>query len=166
VIIRRARPDDAPVLARIMGEDDSDHWRALLAEKQRFTAVIDGEDGVPVALVSARPGDLDGEAHLSYLFVEPAAQGRGLGSALHDAALAWMRGQTLFENRSASAPDRGQTRFENRSAAYQQASLRVAVDNDGARRFYEKRGWQQSGQPAFDPFLEREMLDYVRRLSR
>ena len=103
------------------GTDETAHWRALLAERRRFTAVIEGDDGVPLALVSARPGDLDQEGHLSYLFVLPHAQQQGHGGVLHDAALDWMRAQ-----------------------AFTTARLRVAVDNAEARRFYERRGWSEA----------------------
>lgn len=66
------------------------------------------------------------------LFVVPEQWGSGLSGRLHDEALAVIA-----------------------DAGYDEAILDVLVDNDRARRFYERRGWLQAGEPVespWDPF--------------
>jgi GNAT superfamily N-acetyltransferase len=118
VIVRAARPDDAPALAAIVAEvgraaigDESTHaghWRTLIGHPERWVAVAE-QDGLVVGVATVRLP----ERHLAYLFVRRAAWGRGAGSALLAAADA--------------------------------RTLRVPIDNERARRFYERRGWRDSG---------------------
>jgi ribosomal protein S18 acetylase RimI-like enzyme len=59
-----------------------------------------------------------GEGQIAGLHVLPSQWGQGIGSALHDSALA-----------------------ELSSAGYRTAGLCVIAANHRARRMYEKRGW-------------------------
>lgn len=60
------------------------------------------------------------------LFVRPEAEGRGIGSALHEAMLEWFSGQGI-------------------------ARLWLSTgSNTRARRFYEARGWQYAGKCGAD----------------
>lgn len=83
-------------------------------------ADVDGEFA-GFALVTA-----DGE--LSQLQVDPAHWGRGVGHALHEAALAGLRGLGVTT-----------------------AHLRVFAPNDRARRFYTARGWRETGRTDEEP---------------
>lgn len=82
-------------------------------------------DGAFVAEVDGRVVgvvQVDDEGQLRGLYVEPAAQGAGLGAALHDFALAELA------RRGAS-----------------EATLWVFEGNGHARAFYERRGWSADG---------------------
>jgi GNAT superfamily N-acetyltransferase len=59
------------------------------------------------------------------LAVEPAAQGAGVGAALYDHAVAWLR-----------------------EAGFAEAVLWVFEANGHARGFYERRGWSADGATA------------------
>ena len=140
--IREARSDEAELLFQIQREASlaayahifprelypfpDEEVRALscerLADPEMRTLVADHE-GRPVGYVSYRRGRLDS------LFVLPAAQGTGIGSALHDEAVASQRGL-------------GEPRF----------SLWVLAENHQARRFYERRGWRADGRTREVPF--------------
>jgi GNAT superfamily N-acetyltransferase len=89
-----------------------------------FAAEVEGRiAGVAQVL----PGELKA------LYVEPAAQGAGLGSALHDVA-----------------------RERLRANGYAEAVLWVFEDNGHARGFFERRGWtpdEARGEAAGAPVL-------------
>jgi GNAT superfamily N-acetyltransferase len=143
VTVRLARPGDARRLAEIHVET----WRAtypgvvpqevldgLSVERREqqwerwipdpastaFVAEIDGE---VVGFVNVGPSfSTAGLGELYAIYVVPAAQGTGAGSALMEAAV-----DALGE------------RFE-------EAILWVATENPRARRFYERHGWTVDGE--------------------
>ena len=79
---------------------------------------------------------------LRQLFVLPDAWGQGLGSELHDAAVARLR-----------------------ELACESVFLWVLERNERARGFYERRGWAPDGQTRVAPFPPYpRTLGYVRRL--
>ena len=86
-------------------------WRARLADPVARTLVAE-RDGRVVGYVAFR------RELLESLFVVPAEQRTGIGSALHDVAVEAQR-------------ELGAPRFR----------LWVLERNDAARRFYERRGW-------------------------
>jgi GNAT superfamily N-acetyltransferase len=136
-VIRAARRDDARALAEL----EVRAWRwayvDLVAEADMPT-VEDREarwrgrplDGAWVAEVGARVvgvvqvGASDDPAApvLRGLYVEPAAQGAGLGAALYEHAVAQLR-----------------------AAGHTAITLWVFEGNGHARGFYERRGWLPDG---------------------
>jgi GNAT superfamily N-acetyltransferase len=81
------------------------------------------DDGVPVGGVSL------GNGFLATLYVVPAYQGRGVGSALHDLALERLR-----------------------ALGFEQAKLWTLRENDSGRRFYERRGWRLTDETRVVPY--------------
>ena len=129
-MIRRARPEDAPALAAvhvrawrhayadIVAVEDmpTEYWRrerwdALLAEGAEVH-VFD-QDGAVAGFAA-----LDGN-ELRALYVDPPAQGAGVGSALLTAAVDALR-----------------------AAGHREAYLWTFEANGLARAFYERHGWQ------------------------
>jgi GNAT superfamily N-acetyltransferase len=76
--------------------------------------------------------------HLSYLFVDPDHQGRGVGAR-------------LLEHAQAEASRRG----------YAQMTLHTPLLNMRARRFYERAGWMASGETVFHVEIDLEMAEYT-----
>jgi GNAT superfamily N-acetyltransferase len=76
----------------------------------------------PAPAQEASSADAGADGRLRGLYVEPAAQGAGLGAALHDHAVTALRG-----------------------AGYVTATLWVFAANGHARGFYERRGWTADG---------------------
>jgi GNAT superfamily N-acetyltransferase len=132
--IRAARPDEAETLFVIHRESATaayveifppDHYRFPNAQMRKVWAeALRSEDlsvliaeraGSPVGLASVSPG------WLRNLFVLPPEWGRGVGAALHDEALALLRGHGAI------------------------AQLWVLEANERARCFYEARGWRDDG---------------------
>jgi GNAT superfamily N-acetyltransferase len=70
----------------------------------------------------AEPEVITGLAELYAIYVDPPMQGRGAGSAVHDAVLRVLAAQGNDE-----------------------AALWVLVDNAASRRWYERRGWRADG---------------------
>jgi putative acetyltransferase len=97
-------------------------WRETLADPavELYVAEVDDE---PVASVSV------GESFLRTLYVLPAHQGTGVGSALHDLAL-----ERLSAHGCATA------------------RLWTLEENWPARRYYEKRGWTLTDVTRVVPF--------------
>jgi ribosomal protein S18 acetylase RimI-like enzyme len=97
-------------------------WPAWLAEPGRSGAVWE-QDGRVVAFSlvgAARDADATSETgELISLYVDPVAQGAGLGRTLHDEA-----GRRL------------------RQEGYREATLWVFAENGLARDMYERRGWR------------------------
>ena len=135
-MIRRARPDEAEALLRVQreaavaafahvfppdsypfpDEDVRQAWRRALADPtvEVYVAEREGELAGSVSV---------GHGFLRTLYVLPAQQGGGVGSALHDHALDRLRARGARE-----------------------AKLWTLEENHGARRFYEKRGWRPNGE--------------------
>jgi GNAT superfamily N-acetyltransferase len=119
-VIRRATPDDARAIGAIFvrTRDEMsylpripDEHRPLLGSwfVERYELWLEEADGSVAGFVG-----LD-ENLVSHLYVEPSAQGRGVGTALLDTA-------------KRSRPDG--------------LELWVFQKNDGARRFYERHGFR------------------------
>jgi GNAT superfamily N-acetyltransferase len=141
-LIRRARHDEAETLLRIQREaavtafahifppdrypfpDDGvrAEWEKALAdpEIEVYVLEVDGQAGASVAV---------GYGFLRNLYVLPAHQGSGLGSALHDHALERLRARGCAE-----------------------AKLWTLEGNQAGRRFYERRGWSLNGETREVPF--------------
>lgn len=132
-MIRPATADDARALAEL--EVRAWRWAYVdfVAEEDMITVAdrlerwtARGVDGAFVAEVDGRVVgvvQVDDEGGLRGLYVEPAAQGAGLGAELHDFALEELR------RRGAEA-----------------ATLWVFEANGHARGFYERRGWAVDGE--------------------
>jgi putative acetyltransferase len=141
-VIREARPDEAEALAEIQRDaclaafahifppdlypfpmdDVRERWITALADPE--TAVLVAEaDGRAVGLAGFRAEWLDG------LYVAPECWAGGVGLALHDRVLERLR-----------------ERDSNR------CHLWVLEDNERARRFYERHGWQENGLTRVVPF--------------
>ena len=103
-------------------DDIREVWREALAD-QNVELYIAELDGEPVGSVSL------GEDFLRTLYVIPSQQSTGVGSALHDLALERLR-------------DRGVRR----------AKLWTLEQNHGARRFYERRGWELTDETRVVPY--------------
>jgi GNAT superfamily N-acetyltransferase len=87
-------------------------------------AVTVATDGAEIlGTVSVRPPRLES------LFVVPDCWGHGVARSLHDEAVRQIS-----------------------DAGWRSAELDVMVDNDRARRFYEKHGWVPDGRTATSPF--------------
>jgi GNAT superfamily N-acetyltransferase len=87
------------------------------------------QDGLIAGVVEIGPSpDEPGAGALRALYVDPAAQGAGIGSALHDWALAALRG-----------------------AGHAAATLRVFTADGHAREFYAARGWRPDGASGEGP---------------
>jgi GNAT superfamily N-acetyltransferase len=131
-VIRPATPDDARAIAelhvrawhRAYGdfldvdamptvEERDAQWRDRVAGTD--VAVWD-QDGLVRGVVVVAPGELQ------LLYVDPPAQGAGVGTALHDHALERLR-------------EGGETR----------ATLWVFAANGHGRHFWEARGWAPDG---------------------
>ena len=142
LVIRPARPDDLESLLAIQREaavtafghifpqdlypfpshDIRELWRKTLADPDVEIYVAEA-GGEPAGSVS-----VDGEL-LRTLYVLPAHQGTGVGSALHDFAL---------------------ERLAARGC--RRARLWTLEENWGARRFYERRGWTLTEETRVIPF--------------
>ena len=97
-------------------------WTEALSDPRAEVYVAELE-GVPVGAVSV------GNGFLSTLYVLPAYQGRGVGSALHDLALERLRAH-----------------------GFQEARLWTLEGNDSGRRFYERRGWLLTDKTRVVPY--------------
>jgi GNAT superfamily N-acetyltransferase len=143
LVIRPASPDDAPEILAVhraaravayahlgppeeaVGRSTADSWRATL-ESGCGWLFVENELVLGFAVVVG--------AKLAGLYVHPDAQGRGIGSALHDAAVA------------------GGAR-----------ELWVYEEHGAAREFYERHGWVAEPETAHvgeDWALKRPALRY------
>jgi len=119
-MIRRATPDDAPVISDLFvrARDEMtylpcipEHVRPLLGGwfLERAALWVAEEEGRVVGFAG-----LSGD-ELTHLYIDPAAQNRGVGTA-------------LLDHMKSLRPER--------------LELWVFQKNDGARRFYERQGFQ------------------------
>ena len=129
-------------LAKMTVEARTPIWQELLAEGVTFVA--DTDDGT-AGFCSVGPArDEDGDAvvvgEIYALYVEPLQWRIGLGSALTDAGLRWLKNK----------------RFAT-------ASLWVLEENAIGRRFYEKFGFRPDGkiQPYQSTGRELQELRYI-----
>ena len=97
-----------------------DSWRRRLSDRTRFVAEVDGK---VVGTVSAGPGEFDGAAALTALWVDPGFRGRGVGSALVDVVVDWAREE-----------------------GFNQLLLWVTEVNENAERLYERQGFARTGR--------------------
>jgi GNAT superfamily N-acetyltransferase len=112
-----------------------DSWRRRLSDRTRFVAEVDGK---VVGTVGAGPGEFDGAAALTALWVDPGFRGRGVGSALVDAVVDWAKGE-----------------------GFNQLLLWVTEVNENAERLYERQGFARTGRMIAvrprEPAVEYEM---------
>jgi ribosomal protein S18 acetylase RimI-like enzyme len=157
VNVRPAGPDEADTLLAIQREaavdafahiypperfpfpDDAvrEVWAEALSDPgvEVYVAEV---DGVPAGAVSV------GKGFLSTLYVLPAHQGSGVGSALHDFALERLREQ-----------------------GFDEARLWTLEGNDSGRRFYERRGWSLTDETRVVPYPPNPIdVQYARRLKQ
>jgi GNAT superfamily N-acetyltransferase len=97
-------------------------WAEALADPKVEVYVAE-LDGRAVGGVSV------GKGYLGTLYVLPAYQGRGVGSALHDLALERLR-----------------------AMGFQEAKLWTLRENGSGRRFYERRGWTLTSETRVVPY--------------
>jgi len=105
ISIRRAGPEDAPAIARLLHDFNTEyseptpgvealtrHSRQLL-EAGEMTVLRPGEGPDGISLIRFRPCVWTGgpEAHLQELYVVPPLRGRGIGRALLEATIAASR---------------------------------------------------------------------------
>jgi GNAT superfamily N-acetyltransferase len=139
-VIRRATPADAPEIAAVQARawrhayaDIVEPERMPTVEHQapRWVALIDGgglvhvwdQDGRVVGFATAGPGREDASVGELYaIYVDPPAQGAGVGAQLLTAAE-----QSL------------------RDAGHRDAILWTFEANGLARAFYERHGWRADG---------------------
>jgi GNAT superfamily N-acetyltransferase len=129
-VIRRATPADAPAIAAVQARA----WRHAYADIVEPERMPDPEHRAPLFAERIAAGnevfvwDQDGRVagfaalegpELRAIYVEPAAQGAGVGSALLAAAVEALR-----------------------SAGHGEAFLWAFEANGLARAFYERRGWE------------------------
>lgn len=108
--------------------------RRRIPDEEGFSAVAE-EDGRLAGFVNFE--NRAGVVHVSYLFVDPEFQGRGLGREMLGRAVDVAR-------------DRG----------FPTATLVTAVANARARRFYEREGWTPTGVRVFNEEIGLEMAEY------
>jgi ribosomal protein S18 acetylase RimI-like enzyme len=111
-------------------------WDEALVDPEVEVYVAES-DGAAVGAVSI------GKGYLATLYVLPAYQGRGVGSALHDLALERLR-----------------------ALGFRQAKLWTLRENDSGRSFYEKRGWTLTDETRVVPYPPNPIdVQYVRPLD-
>jgi len=103
----------------ILVEDREARWRSASVQGASVAEV----EGRVVGVVQVGPdGDDPAVGLLRGLYVEPAAQGAGIGTALHEHAVAALR-----------------------AAGFAEAVAWVFTANGHARGFFERRGWRADG---------------------
>ena len=95
-VVGRVRVDDVPTIAAIERRSFSDPWsersfRDVLSHPQIYFAcirdLVDGGGGASAVLGYVVAWFASGQGEIANLAVEPDLRGRGIGSALLDAAL-------------------------------------------------------------------------------
>jgi ribosomal protein S18 acetylase RimI-like enzyme len=114
-----------------------DVWAEALSDPEVEVYVSEVE-GVAAGAVSV------GGEFLSTLYVLPAYQGRGVGSALHDVALERLRARGV-----------------------RRAKLWTLEGNASGRAFYERRGWELTDERRVVPYPPNPIdVQYARRLDQ
>jgi ribosomal protein S18 acetylase RimI-like enzyme len=135
--IHRLRPDEAESFRKAAIASWVDAYQGLLSDE----AVADAPAMIDRAMakrfdefvVAVVDGEVAGYYSLGennyfwHLYVDPKFQRRGVGDALHDAALAAIRAR-----------------------GFDTAKLDVAAANEKAVRFYRKHGWCETGRDTYD----------------
>ena len=111
----------AEYLAGPMPADLAARWRTILVDALTPGLLVAEDDGELVGFVYLRPMP-DGRVLLDNLHARPGMLGRGIGTALIEAGLAWS---------AREFPDRP-------------VYLEVLRANTAAIAFYEHRGWQRT----------------------
>jgi len=129
-VVERVAPSDIAVIAEIERRSFSDPWSArsfedLLAHSRMYFACVRETPGhaASKALGYVVAWFAGGQGEIANLAIDPAARGRGLGSALLDAAL-----------------------DEARRHGVDEVFLEVRCSNARARRLYESRGFAEVGR--------------------
>ena len=137
--VRRATPDDAASLARLLHDFDTEYEEEvpsvevleerfrLLVDEGEVTALLAGEGPDGFAVLRFRPSVyVDGlDAYLEELYVAPDRRGEGMGRALLEAAMD-------------TARERGAYRID----------LGTSEDDVAARKLYESAGFtNREGRP-------------------
>jgi GNAT superfamily N-acetyltransferase len=122
---------EAERLRALLGEDDV--W-CLVAE---CDGALVGQVTVLPAARGPHPVPGSALAHLRSLFVDRGLWGAGLARTLNAAAVE-------------AARERG----------YEALRLFTPARQDRARRFYEREGWVQLGEPFHDPGPDLELVEY------
>jgi ribosomal protein S18 acetylase RimI-like enzyme len=111
-------------------EELTEQWSAWLGDERHRGFVAEETDAV-VGVVLAGPDPVDEDlGHLSRLYVDPAMWGRGIGRALYDACVA-----------------------ELAARGFEIATLWVLERNERVRGWYERLGWNLTGErkPVYAP---------------
>lgn len=131
---RHAYADFLPY-EELFGEEDERlaRWEADLAGRDGAQVLVaEREDGAVCGAAVAGPardGDRAGDGELRTLYVDPPAQGAGLGTRLHDAALADLAAR-----------------------GFPHAVVWLYARNEAAAAFYAARGWRPDPAPAGHPW--------------
>ena len=137
--IRLAALEEAPYAfgstyeAEVSASEES--WRNRLTERARFVAEVQGQ---VVGTVGAGPGEFEGAAALTALWVDPKFRSQGVGTALVEAVVDWAT-----------------------SKGFSQVLLWVTQMNPKAQRLYERKGFARTGRAMemrpSEPAVEYEM---------
>jgi GNAT superfamily N-acetyltransferase len=159
---RNATPADAQPIARLVVdgfetyrsftppdweppaiENELEYLRQLLPDDQVWVLLAE-EDGQLVGQVSilpslrtVHPDPAASLVHLRNLFVAKEHWGSGLAKTLHDASVE-----------------------EARRRGFEQMRLFTPAEHARARRFYEREGWVQRGEPFDEPRLGMALVEY------
>ncbi|HUM13042.1 MAG TPA: GNAT family N-acetyltransferase [Myxococcaceae bacterium] len=115
--IRQATSGDAPAIARVQVltwqqtyrgilpdsfldaldvERSAESWRAVVADRRRITHVVDGPGILGFCTAGPSRGDPTGfRGEVEAIYIHPAEQGRGHGTALVQAAMGWLAAKRL-----------------------------------------------------------------------
>ena len=116
--IRQATSGDAPAIARVQVltwqqtyrgilpdafldaldvERSAESWRAVISDRRRVTHVVDGPAILGFCTAGPSRGDPTGfRGELEAIYIHPAEQGCGHGTALVRAAMAWLAAKRLM----------------------------------------------------------------------
>jgi ribosomal protein S18 acetylase RimI-like enzyme len=166
IALREARPDDLDAVAALFlrcwrdsyadvlpptalevfdKASAEDLWRPVLGSpppETRGVVAVSADDQRVVGIVRmGRDPDEPAVGHVFSLYVDPSAQGGGVGRRLLDDAVAWFGGQGLAE-----------------------ATLWVFEANRRARTFYALGGWLPDGGTRVEPGFDVPEVRLRRRL--